>query len=154
MESKSLLLPAWRLQLMALAARCKAGSLESANVAEVLAPILKHALPGLLLEVGPCLLPALTAHPEPTPMLAAVIKKLRGWRVHPMRSQTTLSAKEYQVLGLLATGQSNKTIALELDVSENTVKFHLKHLFAKLGVDNRTAALNAALRQGHLAPPF
>ena len=57
------------------------------------------------------------------------------------------------MLGLLATGQSNKTIALELDVSENTVKFHLKHLFAKLGVDNRTAAINVALRQGHL-PPF
>ena len=153
MESKSLLLPAWRLQLMALAARYKAGSLESADVSEVLAPILKHALSGLLLEVGPCLLPALTAHPGPTPMLAAVIKKLRGWRVHPKRSETTLSAKEHQVLGLLATGQSNKTIALELDVSENTVKFHLKHLFAKLGVDNRTAAINVALRQGHL-PPF
>ncbi|MGK9546291.1 hypothetical protein O6486_24980, partial [Salmonella enterica subsp. enterica] len=81
MESKSLLLPAWRLQLMALAARYKAGSLESADVSEVLAPILKHALSGLLLEVGPCLLPALTAHPGPTPMLAAVIKKLRDWRV-------------------------------------------------------------------------
>ena len=137
---------------MALAASSKAGTLESADVAEALAPILQHALPGLLLEVGPCLLPALNAHPEPTPMLVAVIKKLRGWRAHPMPSPTALSAKEIQVLGLLASGQSNKAIALALDISENTVKFHLKHVFAKLGVDNRTAAVSAALRQGHLAP--
>ena len=152
MEGKSLLLPAWRLRLMALAASSKARTLEAPDVAEALAPILQHALPGLLLEVGPCLLPALNAHPEPTPMLVAVIKKLRGWRAHPMPSPTALSAKEIQVLGLLASGQSNKAIALALDISENTVKFHLKHVFAKLGVDNRTAAVSAALRQGHLAP--
>ena len=150
METKGLLLPAWRLKLMALAARSKARTLEPEDTAQALAPVMQHALPGLLLEVGPVLLPALSGYPQPSPMLATIIKRLRGWRAHPIPARTTLSAKETQVLGLLASGQSNKSIALALDISENTVKFHLKHLFAKLGVDNRTAAASAALRQGHL----
>ena len=150
METKGLLLPAWRLKLMALAARSKARTLEPEDTAQALAPVMQHALPGLLLEVGPVLLPALSGYPQSSPMLATIIKRLRGWRAHPIPARTTLSAKETQVLGLLASGQSNKSIALALDISENTVKFHLKHLFAKLGVDNRTAAASAALRQGHL----
>ncbi|MFV3016811.1 helix-turn-helix domain-containing protein, partial [Pseudomonas sp. KHB2.9] len=59
---------------------------------------------------------------------------------------------ETQILALLAEGQSNKAIAQAMDISENTVKFHLKHVFAKLGVDNRTAAMAAALRLGMLTP--
>ena len=63
-----------------------------------------------------------------------------------------LSAKQTQVLALLASGQSNKAIAQALDISENTVKFHLKNIFAQLSVDNRTAAISAALQQGLLKP--
>lgn len=51
------------------------------------------------------------------------------------------------VLTLVAKGLPNKMIARQLFISEATVKSHLVHLFGKLGVDNRTAAV-AAARQG------
>ncbi len=149
-ERKGLRLPAWRLRLMALAAASKSQQLQAEEIDMALAPIMQYALPGLLLEVGPCLLPALEAHTTPTALMTTTITQLRGWRAHPMPMKLALSGKETQVLDLLAKGQSNKAIALALDISENTVKFHLKHLFAKLGVDNRTAAISAAIRQGHL----
>ena len=154
MQSKGLHLPAWRLRLMALAAASKGQQIQTEEVDRALAPVMQHALPGLLLEVGPCLLPALEAYAKPTPLLSTVITRLRGWRAHPTPAQTALSGKEAQVLELLVSGQSNKAIALALDISENTVKFHLKHLFVKLGVDNRTAAISAAIRQGHLDTTF
>ena len=154
MENKGLRLPAWRLRLMALAAASKGQQFRPEEIDRALAPIMQHVLPGLLLEVGPCLLPALEAYTQPTMLLSTIITRLRGWRSHPTPAQMTLSGKEAQVLDLLANGQSNKAIALALDISENTVKFHLKHLFAKLGVDNRTAAISTAIRQGHLNTTF
>jgi len=154
MEARGLRLPAWRLRLMALAAANKGQRLQSEEIDMAMSPIMQHALPGLLLEVGPCLLPVLEAWPQQTTLLPTIITRLRGWRSHPTPVQMALSGKETQVLELLASGQSNKAIALALDISENTVKFHLKHLFAKLGVDNRTAAISAAIRQGHLNTTF
>ena len=154
MDNKGLRLPAWRMKLMALAAASKGQRFLAEEIDMALAPILQHALPGLLLEVGPCLLPALEAYTQPTPLLTTVITRLRGWRSHPTPVHMALSGKEALVLERLANGQSNKAIALALDISENTVKFHLKHLFAKLGVDNRTAAISAAIRQGHLDTTF
>lgn len=154
MEARGLRLPAWRLQLMALAAANKGQRLQSEEIDMAMSPIMQHALPGLLLEVGPCLLPVLEAWTQQTTLLPTIITRLRGWRSHPTPVQMALSGKETQVLELLASGQSNKAIALALDISENTVKFHLKHLFAKLGVDNRTAAISAAIRQGHLNTTF
>lgn len=59
-----------------------------------------------------------------------------------------LSARERDVLLLLVKGRSNKEIASELFVSEETVKSHLKTLFAKLGVRDRTDAAISALRHG------
>lgn len=54
-----------------------------------------------------------------------------------------LSAREHDVLEELAHGKSNKEIARSLDMTDHTVKFHLKNIFRKLGVDNRIAAINA-----------
>jgi DNA-binding NarL/FixJ family response regulator len=51
-----------------------------------------------------------------------------------------LSAREIEVLGLLAQGLTNQQISRELTVSENTVRFHLKNIFEKLEVTNRTEA--------------
>ncbi|CAN5190856.1 hypothetical protein BH10PSE7_BH10PSE7_12750 [soil metagenome] len=57
---------------------------------------------------------------------------------------TSLTAKELEVLGELVKGQSNKTIAGNLNIKENTVKIHIRNLLKKLGVSNRTEAVVVA----------
>jgi DNA-binding NarL/FixJ family response regulator len=59
-----------------------------------------------------------------------------------------LTERERQVLQLTAQGLANKQIAASLKISENTVKFHLSSLYAKLGVTSRTEAVRAGVRQG------
>ena len=61
-----------------------------------------------------------------------------------------LSARELEVLGLLATGRPNRAIAEELVVTLDTVKRHVSHLFDKLGVVNRTQAVVRARQLGLL----
>ena len=55
-----------------------------------------------------------------------------------------LSAREIELLRALQTGASNREIAEQLFISQATVKTHLIHIYAKLGVDNRTAAVEKA----------
>lgn len=64
--------------------------------------------------------------------------------------QANLSSREMQVLNLVAAGRSNTDIATELFVSETTVKSHLAHIFTKLAVTSRTAAVSAARQRGIL----
>jgi len=64
--------------------------------------------------------------------------------------ERSLSARELEVLALVARGVSNKIIAKDLRISEATVKTHLIHIFAKLGVDDRTAAVTVAMERGVL----
>ena len=59
-----------------------------------------------------------------------------------------LTAREREVLGLIALGRSNKRIALELGIAEKTVKTHVGHLLAKLDVPDRTQAALLAVREG------
>ncbi|MBO8191604.1 response regulator transcription factor [Streptomyces oryzae] len=61
-----------------------------------------------------------------------------------------LSAREHEVLELVARGTSNREIARELFISEATVKTHLTHLYGKLGVKDRAAAVAAAYDCGIL----
>jgi two-component system nitrate/nitrite response regulator NarL len=63
------------------------------------------------------------------------------------RKAQTLTARELEVLQLLAFGRSNKDIAELLDLSPDTVKTHLTHIFEKLGASDRTAAVAEALRR-------
>jgi DNA-binding NarL/FixJ family response regulator len=65
-----------------------------------------------------------------------------------------LTAREHEVLDLLARGQPNKTIARALGISERTVKFHVTALMQKLGARNRTEVVTLAAQQGlvQLAP--
>ncbi|MHA6783224.1 response regulator [Pseudonocardia saturnea] len=61
---------------------------------------------------------------------------------------TALSRRETEVLELVADGLSNQQISKRLHLSQTTVKSHLVHVYAKLGVDSRTAAVAAATEQG------
>jgi DNA-binding NarL/FixJ family response regulator len=61
--------------------------------------------------------------------------------------EPVLSTREVQLLELLATGMSNKAMAKQLFISEATVKTHLVHIYDKLGVDNRTAAIAVATQR-------
>jgi NarL family two-component system response regulator LiaR len=59
-----------------------------------------------------------------------------------------LTEREREVLHLVALGRSNKEIARHLQIAEDTVKTHVKHILAKLGVQSRTQAVLCAMRQG------
>jgi two-component system, NarL family, response regulator len=59
-----------------------------------------------------------------------------------------LSEREIEVLSLIAEGNSNKLVADQLAISEDTVKGHVKSILSKLGVNDRTHAVTAALKRG------
>ena len=59
-----------------------------------------------------------------------------------------LTARELEVLQLLAQGMANKQIALRLKISEHTVKFHVSSIYTKLGAANRTEAVRLGVRRG------
>jgi DNA-binding NarL/FixJ family response regulator len=83
------------------------------------------------------------------PLLAGVVADRLMRRIREPR-QESLSGREIEVLELVRRGQSNREIARELHVSEATVKTHLIHIFSKLNVADRTAAVNVALERGIL----
>ncbi len=59
-----------------------------------------------------------------------------------------LTPREIEVLTMLAEGLGNKEIAHQLDISDNTVKFHLSSIFGKLGASSRTEAVMQGMRHG------
>ncbi|WP_157254744.1 response regulator [Nonomuraea typhae] len=61
-----------------------------------------------------------------------------------------LTAREIEILELLARGAGNREIAKALFVTEATVKTHLNHVYGKLGVDTRTGAVSKAIELGHI----
>ena len=69
-------------------------------------------------------------------------------RLDKRAAQPTLTPREIQVLQLVSQGKRNKEIAAILGLSEDTVPVHVKNIFAKLRVNERTAAVNVALRRG------
>jgi DNA-binding NarL/FixJ family response regulator len=73
---------------------------------------------------------------------ARLMRRLRG------TEDEQLSGREIEILQLVARGLNNKAIARELLISESTVKAHMLHIFDKLGVTDRTAAVTTALRRG------
>jgi len=62
--------------------------------------------------------------------------------------QESLTPAETNVLRMIVGGMSNKEIAFALDVSENTVKTHVKNIFDKIGVSDRTSAATTAIKRG------
>lgn len=75
-----------------------------------------------------------TLSPE---VMAALVERMQ-------KPSVTLSARETELLRLVETGATNKELAERLFISQSTVKTHLVHIYTKLGVDNRTAAVAAA----------
>ena len=69
-------------------------------------------------------------------------------RLEARTNQPALTARELQVLELLKTGRRNKEIAAALGISEDTARTHIKSIFLKFGVHDRTAALSEAFRRG------
>ncbi|MER7244692.1 response regulator transcription factor [Kribbella sp. NPDC000426] len=68
------------------------------------------------------------------------------------RSGPTLTDREVEILGLLAMGMSNRTLSRKLFVSEATIKSHLAHIYSKLEVDTRAAAVARAIEQRIIRP--
>jgi len=62
--------------------------------------------------------------------------------------QEELTNSEQRILQMIVGGMSNKEIAFALDISENTVKTHVKNIFDKIGVSDRTSAATTAIRRG------
>jgi LuxR family maltose regulon positive regulatory protein len=104
--------------------------------------------------------PFTTASPEYLQRIQAAIAPV--WQARPEATtqpvpcstlHEPLSAREWDVLQLVAEGLSNQQIAEHLVLSLHTVKLHVKHLLAKLGATNRTQAV-ARARALHILPPF
>ncbi|GGV19957.1 DNA-binding response regulator [Actinomadura cremea] len=79
-----------------------------------------------------------------------VATRLMGQMRRP--ASQPLSQRELDVLELIARGSTNREAARQLFISEATVKTHLLHAYAKLGVNDRAAAVAAAISRGYLAP--
>jgi len=75
-------------------------------------------------------------------------RKLADWQEHK-----SLTARELEVLRLVAEGLRNKEIAAHLAISKQTVQSHIKNVFAKLGVNERTKAVRVALQRGMIDTP-
>jgi DNA-binding NarL/FixJ family response regulator len=71
-------------------------------------------------------------------------------RMRAPAAETVLTARETEVLRLVAAGHSNKQIAVALGIGESTVKTHLLKVFEKLGVADRTRAVTLAMERGLL----
>ena len=75
-------------------------------------------------------------------------RKARSWLDDNDEPQEALTPREVQVLELLAEGLPNKAIAARLNISDQTVKFHVSAICGKLGAANRTDAVRRAVRRG------
>ncbi|MCL4551960.1 MAG: response regulator transcription factor [Candidatus Marsarchaeota archaeon] len=83
-------------------------------------------------------------------LLNKMVHRLRRVSTADSASETSedLTARERQILAQLAAGNSNKEIARKLQITEHTVKSHVKHIFQKLEVVGRVQAAGIAFREG------
>ena len=116
---------------------------------DVLGAISAGAVGYLLKDCGPELLAQgiKQAARGESVMSGQVMGKVMGRLSNPFEK---LTARELDVLRLAGEGSSNKVIARQLVLTEATVKSHLAHVFSKLGVKNRTAAVAVARERGIL----
>ena len=121
--------PVWTQDALALGVRAMLSRDASAN--EILAAI--DAAAAGLAVVDPRELATLVSAAAPA---------------HTSDSSSALTARELEVLRMLAEGAANKTIAWKLGISEHTVKFHVASILAKLNASTRTEAVTIGIRKG------
>src|SRR5687767_441814 len=94
---------------------------------------------------------------EPNDLIAAIRTVNAGRKYIPDEiaqilsenlAQESLTPAETNVLRMIVGGMSNKEIAFALDISENTAKTHVKNIFDKIGVSDRTSAATTAIKRG------
>ncbi|MBA4496487.1 response regulator [Paenactinomyces guangxiensis] len=112
--------------------------------------LLKNLNPSIWLEY----LQSLAADEAPMPReVARRILNEFSQAPSPPR-ESGLTAREQEILGLVARGLSNKEIAAQLSISEYTVKNHLKNIMQKLHLNNRVQLTRYAYEQGWVSPPL
>jgi len=82
------------------------------------------------------------------PAVLAALQLAEPPRRPPGELNASLTAREIEVLRMLAEGLANKNIAFQLGISEHTVKFHISSIFAKLIASSRAEAVAIGMRQG------
>jgi len=114
-------------------------------------PAIETGATGYLLKDTPCkeLFQAIRDVAQGKPVLTSSVAVRLMERMRDP-AEEALSSREIEVLRLVAKGASNREIADQLYVTEATVKTHLIHIFGKLGVSDRTAAVTKALDRGIL----
>jgi DNA-binding NarL/FixJ family response regulator len=124
-----------------------APDLQPAWTGEALRAGIRAVLPGdigareILAAVEAVAAGLVVLHPQDLPALVAD-------RPTPAAPSQRLSAREVQVLAMLAEGHGNKTIAWKLGISEHTAKFHVASILSKLNAGTRTEAVTLGIRQG------
>ncbi|MER6959449.1 response regulator transcription factor [Streptomyces sp. NPDC000618] len=115
-------------------------------------PAIEAGATGYLLKDAPReeLFAAVRAAAEGRTVLSPAVASRLVCAVRAPGGNEPLSAREREVLALVAEGTSNREIARELFISEATVKTHLTHLYAKLSVNDRAAAVARAYERGIL----
>jgi DNA-binding NarL/FixJ family response regulator len=138
-------------KLAALGIRAKVLVLTTYDTDSDVLPAIEAGATGYLLKDTPRaeLLRAVRAAARGEAVLSpTVATKLLGQVRAPARDE--LSKRELEVLALIAKGATNREAAAQLFISEATVKTHLLHLYAKLGVSDRAAAVATAFARGLL----
>jgi DNA-binding NarL/FixJ family response regulator len=90
--------------------------------------------------------------PTVTRRLVAEFARIRARRREPLAALRTLTARETEVLRLIAEGLSNPEIAARITVGEETVKSHVSRILAKLNLRDRTQAVVVAYESGLVVP--
>jgi DNA-binding NarL/FixJ family response regulator len=102
-------------------------------------------------------------HIDPRDLPAAIRQAIQGTVYKPLglieraedaAAERGLSKRELVILQALQSGLSNKQIAKELFLAEQTVKFHLTNIYRKLGVNSRTEAIRYAYEHGLVERPI
>jgi DNA-binding NarL/FixJ family response regulator len=123
------------------------------NDADVL-PAIEQGATGYLLKDTPRadLRRAVLAAARGETVLSPTVAGVLSQRERASEERKSLSPRELEVLRLIARGATNRDIAGKLFITEATVKTHLLHIFAKLAVKDRAAAVAAAYETGLLKP--